>query len=132
MPIEEREGITERYLLSVDSLYTLRDQRKAKTKPEDKFREYSARRQNEGNTTELLREAMARLETRAAESAGLRTRLELTAKAESTLIEQLEREKQRADQERQERVQIQEEAQWLRDELEAERLKGFWRRLFSG
>jgi predicted nuclease with TOPRIM domain len=72
-----------------------------------------------------MRELTARLETRAAENAELRTRLELTEKADSTLREQLDRERERAD-------RLEERAEKLRGELEAERSKGFWARLFGG
>lgn len=48
----------------------------------------------------------------------LEGRLELTEVAESTVREALERER--------------EENQRLREELEAERSKGIWRRLFGG
>jgi excisionase family DNA binding protein len=51
-------------------------------------------------------------------------RLEITELAESTLREQLERERERAD-------QLDERAEQLRSELEAERSKGFWARLFG-
>jgi chromosome segregation ATPase len=54
----------------------------------------------------------------------LEGRLELEERAESTLRENLERE-------RREREQAQEEARRLREELEAERSRGFWRRMFS-
>jgi hypothetical protein len=121
---EEREGIAERYLVSVDSIYALRDQRKPKTKQDKNFRGNSARRQNQGNTTELLREAIGRLETRAAENAELRTRLELTVQTDSTLREQLEREKTRAD-------RLEEETRELREKLEAAQ-QTWWRRLFGG
>ncbi len=77
-------------------------------------------------------------------------RLELTEQAESTLREALERERERVDQERQERERLleelkrereradkleeaqEEESRRLREELDAERSKGFWRRLFGG
>jgi excisionase family DNA binding protein len=59
-------------------------------------------------------------------------RLELEAVARSTLEVQLQREQERADQERLERIQAQEEARKLREELEAQRTKGFWRKLFGG
>jgi hypothetical protein len=121
---EEQEGITERYLVSVDSLYALRDRRRAKTKQDKRFREASAQRQIEGNTTELLREAIARLETRAAENAELRTRLELTAQTDSTLREQLERERTRAD-------RLDAETRELREQL-ADARQPWWRRLFGG
>jgi excisionase family DNA binding protein len=83
----------------------------------------------------------------------LEGRLELTERAESTmreererLLEDLARERERAAQEQEkadeiqrnaeqfvrEREEAQEEAERLRTELEAERSKGFWRRLFGG
>jgi excisionase family DNA binding protein len=49
-------------------------------------------------------------------------RLQITEVAESTLRESLERERERAD-------RLEERAGQLRDELEAERSKGFWARL---
>jgi hypothetical protein len=52
-------------------------------------------------------------------------RAELTERTESSLREDLERE-------REERREAREEAERLRAELEAERSKGFWRRLFGG
>jgi hypothetical protein len=63
---------------------------------------------------EELRQELGRMEGR----------LELTAVAESTLREQLERERERAD-------RMEERAEQLRGELEAERSKGFWARLFG-
>jgi hypothetical protein len=61
----------------------------------------------------------------------MKARLELTEVAESTLREQLERERQRADQEHREREQTQEEARTLRKELEEAR-RPWWRKLFDG
>jgi excisionase family DNA binding protein len=52
-------------------------------------------------------------------------RLELTQRAESTFREALEREQERADRER-------DRAEDLQRQLEEERSKGFWRRLFGG
>ena len=52
-------------------------------------------------------------------------RFELTAVAESSLRESLERERERADRER-------ERAERLEAELESERSKGFWGKLFGG
>lgn len=60
----------------------------------------------------------ARLEERAAEAAELRIRLELTARAQSTVEEEAR--------------ELRDERDRLREELEAERSKGFWRRLFGG
>ena len=163
---KEIEGINERYLISVDSLYALRDRRKNQGKSGRNLRQRSARSETSGEATaeavrgtavDMLRETLASLETHIAQNAELRARLELTEKAESTLREELERERrqhlydvereraerleaqQRVDRLTQEqarleeeRSQVQEEASRLREELDAERSKGVWRRLFGG
>ena len=163
---KERKGINERYVVSVDSLYALRDRRKQEGKSQRRFRAAARRpeRSAEGSTelvretaVDMLRETLTSLETHIAQNAELRARLELTEKAESTLREELERERgqrhsdvererserlraqERAEQLEQERArleaehrQAEEEAAALREELEAERGKGFWRRLFGG
>jgi chromosome segregation ATPase len=163
---KEKEGINERYVVSVDSLYALRDRRKQEGKLPGKVRRTARRPEGtaEGSTelvretaVDMLRETLASLETHIAQNAELRARLELTERAESTLREELERERgQRGadvERERSERLQAQEraehleqersrleaeqrraeeEAAALREELEAERGKGFWRRLFGG
>jgi excisionase family DNA binding protein len=64
------------------------------------------------------REYQERIEELARELGRLEGRLELTEVAESTLREQLERERERADR--------------LEEELREERGKGFWRRVFGG
>lgn len=163
---KEKEGISERYVVSVDSLYALRDRRKQGGKLRGNIR--GASRRSEGSTegtaevvketaVDILRETLASLETHIAQNAELRARLELTERAESTLHEELERERglrhaevererserlqaqERAEQLEQERARLEgerrraeEEAQRLREELEAEQAKGFWRRLFGG
>ena len=163
---KEKEGINERYVVSVDSLYALRDRRKQEGKLPGKVRRTSRRPEStaEGSTelvretaVDMLRETLASLETHIAQNAELRARLELTERAESTLREELERERgqrgtdvererserlqaqERAEQLEQERARLEtehrraeEEAAALREELEAERGKGFWRRLFGG
>ena len=58
-------------------------------------------------------------------------RLELTARTESTMREDLERERSRVEEERRRADVERERAEELRRELE-ERSKGFWRRLFGG
>jgi len=163
---KEKEGINERYVVSVDSLYALRDRRKQEGKLRGNVRDAS--RRSEGSTegtaeavkeiaVDMLRETLASLETHIAQKAELRARLELTERAESTLHEELERERdlrhaeaerersgrlqtqERAEQLEQERTRLEaerqraeEEAQRLREELEAEQGKGFWRRVFGG
>src|SRR5918992_4609059 len=166
---KEKEGINERYVVSVDSLHTLRDRRKQEGKLPASRRRASRRPETttEGAAEEvrktavdMLRETLSSLEMHMAQNAELRTRLELTERAESTLREELERERQERlearrwagslEQERsevqqrvaqlaQEHTQLEEEhsrlqgeAEQLRDELESERTKGFWRRLFGG
>jgi hypothetical protein len=163
---KEVEGINERYLVSVDSLYALRDRRKSRGKVRGNDRQRSARPETSGEATaeairgtavDMLRETLASLETHIAQNAELRARLELTERAESTVREELERERQqrlddvqleraerleaqeRAKQLEQDRSQLeaehrraQEERDRLQEELEAERGKGFWRKLFGG
>lgn len=126
------KGITETWEVSIDSLYQLRSERE----PEGQSRRTSSEKYVRTDTTvdniaDVLRELTARLEERAASESELRTRLELTEKAESTLREERERALADLEREREERRQAQEEAIHLRAELEAERSKGFWRRLFG-
>jgi hypothetical protein len=133
---KEKEGINERYVVSVDSLYALRDRRKQEGKLSGKIRRTSRRPEStaEGSTelvretaVDMLRETLTSLETHIAQNAELRARLELTEKAESTLREELEHERgqRRSDveRERSERLQAQERAEQLeheRSRLEAE------------
>jgi predicted site-specific integrase-resolvase len=151
---KEEEGITERYLVSVDSVQKLRDQRQREGKGR---RNYPPNAAQEQDAAQLAREFAAKMQEQAVEIGALRTRLELTERAESTLREDLERERrqrqedvhreraerleaqQRVEQLAQEHVQLEEEhsllereAQQLREELEVERSKGFWARLFGG
>jgi chromosome segregation ATPase len=163
---KEKEGINERYVVSVDSLYALLDRRKQEGKLRGNSRRTSRRSESSAEGTaevvketavDMLRETLASLETHIAQNAELRARLELTERAESTLREELERERRQLQEdvqrERSERLQAQEKAKQLeqerarleaehrqaeeesaalREELEAERGKGFWRRLFGG
>lgn len=166
---KEKEGINERYVVSVDSLYALRDRRKQEGKLQGQRRRTSGQAEPtaEGaaemvrrTAVDILRETLTSLEMHMSQNAELRVRLELTERAESTLREELERERQerleaqgragsleREHSETQKRVlqlteehteleeehaRLQSEAERLRDELEAERSKGFWARLFGG
>ena len=166
---KEKEGINERYVVSVDSLHALRDRRKQQGKLQTRRRRASRRTEAsvEGaaevvkeTAVDMLRETLTSLEMHMAQNADLRVRLELTERAESTLREELERERQQRleaqdragslEQERSETQQkaaqlaqeharleeehssLQSEAERLRDELEVERSKGFWARLFGG
>src|SRR5829696_7812145 len=111
----EGEGRDKRYFVSVSSLEALRDRRQSKGKLPLNRRGTTEGEDVGADLGHWLRELTARLETRAAENAELRTRLELTEKADSTLREQLDRE--RADR--------------LEEELREAR-RSWWRRMFGG
>jgi Helix-turn-helix domain len=133
----EEEGITKAWRVSIDSLHTLRDRREPEGQDRRESAEVSGKLDRAEDTlADVLRDLAGRLEARIAEATELRTRLEITEQAESSLRE--ERERLLADIERErserdlERQRAEEELQRLREELEAERGKGFWRRLFGG
>jgi hypothetical protein len=100
---KEKEGIKERYVVSVDSLHALRDKRKQEGKFPGRSRRRSERSEGtpEGaaelvkeTAVDMLRETLTSLEMHMSQNAELRVRLELTERAESTLREELERERQ--------------------------------------
>lgn len=100
---KEKEGINERYVVSVDSLYALRDRRKQEGKLQGQRRRTSGQAEPtaEGaaemvrrTAVDMLRETLTSLEMHMSQNAELRVRLELTERAESTLREELERERQ--------------------------------------
>src|SRR5215210_28204 len=126
------EGIVEAWEVSIDSLHTLRDKRISEGQVRRNVSRKSVESQGAADTTDYIRDLTDRLLRLSSEAAELRTRLELTFKAESTLQEERDRLRQDWERERQERQEAQEEAQRLREELVAERAKGFWQRLFGG
>jgi hypothetical protein len=113
----EGEGRDKRYFVSVSSLEALRDKRQSEGKLPLNLRGTTEDEDVGANLGQWVRELTARLETRAAENAELRTRLELTEKADSTLREQLDRERERADR--------------LEEELREAR-RSWWSRMFGG
>ncbi len=121
---EEGEGVRRTFYISIDSLNALRDKRARETRDVEAFAEFSPGTQVKANIDEVVGEALRRiaerLEVRTAEAADLRARLELTARSESSLREDLERE-------RGERERAQEELRTLRRELEVERGRAFWK-----
>lgn len=130
----EGAGVQKRHLISIDSLQAMLDARRREpaVAPRNSREDLAslnaamyAADNAEVSAAHALRELIIRLEARTAEAADAKARLELTERAESTLREALEREKE-------ERRLAREEADRLRDELDAERSKGFWRRLFGG
>ena len=102
--LTEGEGVTKTYYVSIDSLNALREQRGSEANAAAQRSEVSSRPSNATKHAEnfgevigeVLRETIERLEGRAAEAAELKARLELTAQAESSLREALERERERA------------------------------------
>lgn len=113
----EGEGIQKTYLVSIDSVYALRDRRgpaaqRARSSqagvreesPESADfagpRESTAGKSGKAPAEDIagvIRDLAAQLSRMSAEAAEFKTRLELTANAESTLREQLAREQARAD-----------------------------------
>ena len=107
------------WLVSIDSLTTLRAKRGTGGIVPDESAEIAE------SVPEAMHDLAVRLENRAAEAAELRTRLELTAQTRSTI----EAEKNRLEEAL---LKEQERAEQLQAELNVERSKGFWRRLFGG
>jgi excisionase family DNA binding protein len=115
----QREG--SRWKVFRRSVHALRDSRRASSTPSE-APEWPSE----------AREALARVEALQRELGRLEGRLELTERTESTMREErerlladLERERERAD-------RLEGRAEQLRSELEAERNRGFWARLFRG
>jgi regulator of replication initiation timing len=126
------EGIVETWEVSIDSLYVLRNKRIS----EGQVRGNVLRKSGQSQPTtdvpaDYVRDLTDRLLRLSSEVGELRGRLELTVKAESTLQEERDRLVGELEREREERREAREEAEKLRTELEAERSKGFWRRLFG-
>jgi DNA-binding transcriptional MerR regulator len=111
----EGEGVEKAYSVDIDSLHALRDARKAGGKRPHKAREKSA---DAEDLAELIRDLTAQVVEASTEAADLRARLQLTERAQSSLEEEART--------------LREERERLRSELEAERSKGFWARLFGG
>jgi len=113
------EGTDKRiWLVSIDSLNTLRARRGTGRIVPESTPEIAEK------VPDAMRDLALRLESRAAEAAELRTRLELTAQTQSTVEEERIRLEEALAKER-------ERAEQLQAELEAERSKGFWRKLFG-
>jgi regulator of replication initiation timing len=132
----EGKGVDKTYFVAIDSLHALRVRRESSRKTRSRVRENSGRVNAGAEGVEdlaaVVRDLTDRLIHLSSETAELRTRLELTVRAESTLQEERDRLRQDWERERQEHQAAQEEAQRLREELQAERSKGFWQRLFGG
>ena len=111
----EGEGVEKAYSVNIDSLYTLRDARKSAGKGPRKTRGDSA---DAENLSGLIRDLTAQIVETSTEAARLRAQLQLTEQTQSSLEEEAQT--------------LRDERDRLRAELEAERSKGFWSRLFGG
>ena len=111
----EGEGVEKAYSVDIDSLYALRDARKSTGKDPRKTRGDFA---DAENLSGLIRELTAQIVETSTEAARLRAQLQLTEQTQSSLEEEAQT--------------LREERDHLRAELEAERTKGFWTRLFGG
>ncbi len=89
-----------------------------------------------GQSPEMIRELVDELGNLHREVGHLRNRLDRARRAEKEerelLLAELEQERERHRQQRQRADKLQEEVNTLREELESERNKGSFRRLFSG
>ncbi len=108
---QQGEGVNRTWLVSVDSLHALRASR---TMEEEVPQGVHA----EDSMADVFREMAARLERRAAEAAELRTRLELTERAQSTSEEERHRALEDLAEERRRREEAERERDELRQELE--------------
>jgi len=111
----EGKGVEKAYSVDIDSLHALRDARKSAGKRPHKTREKSASAED---FAELIRDLTAQVVEASTEAADLRAQLQLTERAQSSLEEEAQA--------------LRDERDRLRSELEAERSKGFWARLFGG
>jgi len=112
---DEGSGVRRKWYVSVDSLHALR---MAQLLEEGGSPRTVREEDLADNIADVIRDMSVRLEKRTAEAVEMRTRLELTERAQSTTESEAER--------------LREENERLRAELEAERSRGFWRRLFGG
>jgi hypothetical protein len=98
---KEGKGVKERWIVSISSVETLRQKRQYEGKIPGQYRDVAGNaedvRQGAGENAALIRGLAARLEDVQYELGRAEARLELTAQAESTLREALERERERAD-----------------------------------
>jgi Helix-turn-helix domain len=132
----EGEGVTKRWLVSIDSVQAMRSRRRTSgDMPRTRHGVLGRGDIAADSAADVAAELLATVQELQYRLGRAETKAELTERAESTvreerdrLLEDLRRERERGDA----LAGAQEEAQRLREELEAERSKGFWRRLFGG
>ena len=124
----EEAGITKSWLVSKDSLQRLQAQRQPRRRD---VRRGSPEEPAPG-MADALCEITERLEARAAAEAELRTRLDLTEKAASNLLDERNRLREELDSERQRLRLAQEEARRLREKVNPQSANELRVRLFVG
>ncbi len=131
--LEARQDDRGRHLIPQRAVHAMLEERRS-TIPS------GAREPESGEiSAEEARELRERVQDLQRQLGRVEGRLELTARTESTMREDLERERarseeerRRADAERERALHAEASSQELRRELEEERSRGFWRRLFGG
>lgn len=122
---KEGKGVTERWLVSITSVESLRQKRHSEGKPPGQYRNVAENLEEAGQgtreTAALVWELAARLEDVQYELGRAEARLELTAQAESTLQEALERERERAERLEADREQLLPDLLREKDRANAER-----------
>jgi helix-turn-helix protein len=120
---EEGEGVTKRFIVSIDSLNTLRERRSDEAVTAEEFAGASAEAEGTAHLTanagEGLRHVVDRLEARTVEATELRVRLEITERAESTVRAELAEERRRREEAEREREEIRRELETLREARES-------------
>ncbi len=127
--LEARQDERGRHLIPQRAVHAVLEERRS-TIPEVESGEISAA--EAARASEEARELRERVQDLQRQLGRVEGRLELTARTESTMREDLERERARSEEERRRADVERERAEELRRELEAERSRGFWRRIFGG
>ncbi len=120
---EEGEGVTKRFIVSIDSLNALRNRRSGEALAAEEFAGASAEAEEAANLTanvgEGLRHVVDRLEARTVEATELRVRLEITERAESTVRAELAEERRRREAAEREREDLRRELRALQEARES-------------
>src|SRR4028119_1477135 len=120
---EEGEGVTKRFIVSINSLNALRERRSDEALAAEEFAGASAESEEAANLAanagEGLRHVVDRLEARTAEATELRVRLERTEKAESTVRAELAEERRHREAAEREREDLRRELQALQEARES-------------
>lgn len=112
----EGEGVEKTYLVSIDSVYAMRDSRTGPRTGRAESPREGAENAISADLVDLVRDLTSQISQRSSEAADLRARLELTERAESSQREALE---QRLETERLLRAEAERERDELRTRLEA-------------